>query len=364
MRKTKLDRDIPVPLHYQIRKNLENQIRKGTLPVGGMLPPERELMTMYKVSRATVRQALDDLANLGLIQRGAGKGTFVTGKGQAKDLFFTLILPSQRMVSPAANLYYFIYYDLIKGVSEACRTHAVKMQILYVANDPESCKQGQIELKKLENLNGVMFLGSGGYESLYKYVIDCGIPRVLLTMEEDPPDTARIRADSYTGACDLMEHFLSLGHRRIGLIYHRRSTLIRYQAYYDVLKKHGIPADPQLTEAIELEKNEPVGASLTSLRQPPTAIFASNDIIAMRLIDQLHAKGIRVPEDVSVAGFDDMPGVENFTPPLTTVKIDSEKIGYEAVKLLKRWNEDAAYTPSLHLLKTDLVIRKSCAPLA
>ena len=148
-----------------------------------------------------------------------------------------------------------------------------------------------------------------------------------------------IAADSYGGACSAMRHLIALGHRRIGFITgdeRLASALERHRGYLDMLAQAGLPRDNALvlkgnyTQAGGYE-----GArALMTLPSPPTAIFAANDLSAMGAMAALRNARLRVPEDVSVVGFDDIPAAEQNHPPLTTVRQPMQQMGRSAVNTL------------------------------
>jgi LacI family transcriptional regulator len=178
---------------------------------------------------------------------------------------------------------------------------------------------------------------------------------------------ASVSAAHTSGADQAMRHLLTLGHRRIAAITGPRgwvATEHRRRGYHAALAAAGILPDP----ALELDSDFEIGGGreqtrmLLSLPDPPTAIFAFNDNLAIGAIQAARARGLRVPEDLSVVGFDDVEHATIVTPALTTVRQPLAEMGRTAVSLLMRLLERQRFE-TLHVeLGTRLVVRESTAP--
>ena len=181
------------------------------------------------------------------------------------------------------------------------------------------------------------------------------------------PDIPVVSAANSSGAYQATAHLLQLGHRRIGIITGRRdgaATRARLQGHYAALAEAGVMPDPQLeVEADFLVPGGAAGAShLLALATPPTAIFAFNDCMAVGALHAARARGLRLPEDLSVVGFDDTPEAEAAYPGLTTVYQPLKELGRMAVSLLIGLMDQHQFEP-LHVeLATRLVVRLSTAP--
>ncbi|MFL6030972.1 MAG: LacI family DNA-binding transcriptional regulator [Gaiellaceae bacterium] len=176
-----------------------------------------------------------------------------------------------------------------------------------------------------------------------------------------------VSAAHTSGADQAMQHLLELGHRRIGQITgprHWVATEDRRRGYYAALGAAGILPEPALeVESIpEIVPGREAAERLLSLPEPPTAIFAFNDNIAIGAIQAARARGLRVPEDLSVVGFDDVEHATIVTPALTTVRQPLAEMGRTAVSLLNRLLERQRFE-TLHVeLATRLVVRDSTGP--
>lgn len=199
---------------------------------------------------------------------------------------------------------------------------------------------------------------------------DSGIPLVRVTAERGDAISSTVWIDERQAAATLIRHLLSLGHRRIGLIKgaaNHGATERRHLGYREALAELGIAEDPALIEhgAFTFPSALPCAERLLSLDDPPTAIFACNDEMAAAVIVVAQARGLSLPHDLSVAGFDDCPVASMTWPPLTTVRQPMRQLGEEAADLLiarltERPRGDA--TVPHRLVSHELVVRASTAP--
>jgi LacI family transcriptional regulator len=192
-------------------------------------------------------------------------------------------------------------------------------------------------------------------------------PFVLIDYDDEAPGCDMVNAANRTGARAAINHLLELGHRRIGFItgtLNVGSTLERLAGYREALAGAGIPWDEELV--VQGDFLEPRGfeaaGELLSLTHRPTAIFASSDAAAFGVLRAAREAGIRVPEDISVVGFDDVPEASYVDPTLTTVRQPLREMGRAAVSRLLDLLVDPAVPPQRIVLGTELIVRGSTAP--
>jgi LacI family transcriptional regulator len=189
----------------------------------------------------------------------------------------------------------------------------------------------------------------------------------VVTLENPDRTGYSITADHYNGSRAAVRHLVSLGHRRIAHIAgHEKiaSTAERRRGYEEVLSECGLPRDRSLIE--KGDNTQPTGFAaaqrLLALRAPPTAIFASNDSTALGVLEAAQTAGLRVPEDLSVVGFDDIPVAALSYPPLTTVRQPMEQMGRSAVNTLLALLAGVEAVSPVITFPTELIIRGSTAP--
>jgi LacI family transcriptional regulator len=196
-----------------------------------------------------------------------------------------------------------------------------------------------------------------------------GFPYVLIDhggMGEDGPS---VGATNHQGAYDATAYLIGLGHRRIGFITGHMEmgcATDRLAGYQTALRDHGLPIDPCLIHQGDFQ--QPRGfdctKALLALPEPPTAIFASNDVSAFGVIDAVRDAGLRIPDGISVVGFDDIPTSATIHPSLTTVRQPLEEMGREATRMLLEFIANPGRQVERVDLPTSLVIRGSCRSLA
>jgi LacI family transcriptional regulator len=176
-----------------------------------------------------------------------------------------------------------------------------------------------------------------------------------------------VSAAHSSGASEGVEHLLSLGHRRIAAITGPRgwiATEQRLRGYRGAMAAAGVMPDPELVVESDFHAEGGVEAALTLLDMPnpPTAIFAFNDMLAIGVMQAARQRGVRVPDELSVLGFDDTFEASIVTPTLTTVRQPLAEMGRMAVNLLVRQLQNQRIE-ALHVqLETKLVVRESTAP--
>ena len=191
----------------------------------------------------------------------------------------------------------------------------------------------------------------------------CSIPVALVNDRgEIPPGVASVGATNFAGGFAATEHLRSLGHRRIAIIGGPsfKSTRERVAGYRTALHEAGVDVDPRLHQPGGFVTATGYGATqkLLALPEPPTAIFAGNDMQAMGV----YKAGMLAPEDVSVIGFDDLPISRLLTPALTTVRQPVRGMGVLATRMLLRIIAGEQLETNRVEVATSLVVRESSGP--
>jgi LacI family transcriptional regulator len=190
-------------------------------------------------------------------------------------------------------------------------------------------------------------------------------PLVVIDPNNQCPDCLTVIATNHAGALAAMEYLINLGHRRIGFIGGRPDLLCaqqRLQGYEAALRQAAIALDPNLITVGDFSRTtgRDCAQRLLSLAEPPTAIFAANDQSAIGAIEAARAAGRRVPDDLSVVGFDNIPEAVYFDPVLTTVDQFIVKMGYVGTEMLIRRIQGERLESDLYEMPTQLVVRDSC----
>ena len=228
----------------------------------------------------------------------------------------------------------------------------------------------EIRLMKLfqqRRVAGLIVTGlSAGSLKRIESLVQQEVPSVV-TWELPDSDTVSFAGfDNFKAAYSMTEYLIRLKHLRIGLIIGPYTRIDRarkrFEGYLAALKNHGIVYDPDLI----VESNYTIidGKEgmhrLLSLTERPTAVFAVSDVLAMGALSAIKEKGLNVPKDISLAGFDDIEFAAFLDPPLTTVKIPAYEMGQLAVKALFDLINSGSKSIKQYRLSTDLIIRESC----
>lgn len=221
------------------------------------------------------------------------------------------------------------------------------------------CIRRMVERK----VDGVAIMTSEADPGLITELTRRNIPTVFMDTGKSGPHSANIRIDYAQGIHEAMQHLFSLNHRRIAFItgpMNLESVRIRCDAYLSGLKSCGL-SDRALTEKGDhrIEGGAMAMRNLLKLPQPPTAVIASNDLSAIGALGVIHNAGLRVPDDISLIGFDDIAFAHWTQPPLTTVILSRTQLAITAFAALEALirKEDGSQTD--YTIPTHLVMRKS-----
>ncbi len=193
-----------------------------------------------------------------------------------------------------------------------------------------------------------------------------GVHVVAVDPHTGPTGLPTVDSDNYAGAVLATEHLIGLGHRRIGFLGGRldlESARLREDGFRKAMQTAGIPVDESLVAVGGYRRETADGPARTLLDRadPPTAVFAANDLSAIQVMAVAVELGRSVPADLSVIGFDNVPESALASPPLTTINQPLQEMGAEALRLLVDLI-DGKDRPNHLRLPTELVVRASCAP--
>jgi LacI family transcriptional regulator len=222
------------------------------------------------------------------------------------------------------------------------------------------CVRRMLERK----VDGVAIMTSEMDLGLIKELARRGVPLVFMDVGRVGPRMSHVLVDYAHGIRQAVDHVLALGHKRVGFItgpLDLHSARTRRQAFLDGLRKHGIKADPKLIREGTHTAEGGQHAMTFLLRGPkrPTAVVCSNDWTAIGALHAIHAAGLRVPDDISVVGFDDIPLARYISPPLTSVRMSAGDVGSTAFDALFRLIGGERLEGDIYQVPTKLVVRAS-----
>jgi LacI family transcriptional regulator len=216
--------------------------------------------------------------------------------------------------------------------------------------------------------DGLLLILPRNPEAYLQSLLRRRFPYVLIDHQGIGEGGAAVGATNRAGGYTATRYLIELGHRRIGFITGAMDVgcaVDRLEGYRAALAEFGIPADPALVAAGNFARETGFAGARTllDLPDPPTAIFASNDEMAFGVIDAARDRGLRIPGDLSIVGFDDIPPAASVYPALTTVRQPLEQMGRVATQMLLRLISDEQIRPERAELPTELIVRESCRPL-
>lgn len=251
--------------------------------------------------------------------------------------------------------------EVARGVQDS--VEQAGYTVVLMNNDWDSARE-QKHLRKMQQkqFDGLIINPTG---ILHADLLKLHIPVVLLASGEAYPDFDTVSSDSVQAGYLAMQHLLDLGHSRIGLIagpLRRQKSHTHRDTYIKVCQAHGLPIDPtmMIQTTFTQEGGYTAMQQLMQLSQPPTAVFAVNDIIALGAMQATQTAGWIIPEQMSIIGMDDIFAAVTTYPPLTTVAKPKYEIGTTAAQyLLARIQETGPDEPYHTLLDCKLIQRYS-----
>ena len=250
------------------------------------------------------------------------------------------------------------------GVAQAARSHAYHLVVFTGAPD----RDGEVPVEAFLDgrADGLIYVHAPPGDRLMAELAEVELPCVVVFNRYAPPNLGFVDADNITGAQEAVRYLAALGHRRIAHFTHgipNSNLEDRIHGYRLALEACGLPFDPRL-----LVRGEPwldAAAALAVVRRlerPPTAVIAFNDALAVQVIHAARACGLRVPEDLSVVGFDNSTYATVVTPALTTMAQPLVEMGRLAATSLIQLVGGAPPSECRHLAPMQLIERASTAP--
>jgi LacI family transcriptional regulator len=264
------------------------------------------------------------------------------------------------------DLYGEFFSEIIRGIDHTAQ--AAGYHIL-VSSSHDSKDEIDAALRSMRGrVDGLIIMSPDLDAQQTLHSLQGSFPVVLLNGGAETTAFDSITIENHAGAREMVLHLIARGHRRIAMIggpQRNYDAAERLRGYQSALEESGIAADASMLmqgDFSELSGHRAVHELLT-LGQRPTAIFAANDSMAIGALSALRENGLRVPDDMAVAGFDDIPLARYMNPPLSTVHVDISQLGERAAALLLVSLQKGNRSHEQLRLPTTLVIRASCGGL-
>jgi LacI family transcriptional regulator len=354
-----------LPRYVQIANELESNILDGVYKPGETLPTFKELAIRFGVSIVTINQSIKELDVRRRIIRKRGEATYIAPQDHPREKSLNIGLVVPDISSP-------YFASLAKIIHNELLNHHY---VVITQSTDNSLTQFNRCLRQLyeRKLDGLILVPleisrPEQEEILWRLKIE-KIPFVYLVDAFARVPSDHVVVDVCHGVREVTRHLLELGHRRFACVSaapYREITKLKMQTFADSLKEAGIdfPEDRSVISELRYNEGGEEAAEQILRRTPrPTAIFATNDLIAIGVVRAAQRMGLRVPEDLSVVGFDDVEMARMFTPPLTTVCQPITEIGQKAANiLLQRIERQLPLDYQQFVMQPQLIVRASTAP--
>lgn len=326
----------------------------------------KEVAALAGVSTATVSRALMNPEKVSIATRKRVESA-VLESGYAPNVLNRNLKrnESRAIVALLPNVCDPYYSQVIQGIQETAASFGY---LVLIANCPKNlgCKLDEIDMSLHKQADGMLILGSEmphllGEESK-------SFPPMVMACEFDPDlELPTVHIDNLTAAFQAVNYLTQMGHIRIAQISGPASSTIgqfRNQGYSQALRRAGIQMqkDYLVEGEFSFESGRNLCQKLLSMPAPPTAIFCHNDMMAIGAMKQAKEMGFKVPQDLSIIGFDNVDFSQYCDPPLTTVSQPRYEIGKQAFMLLLETIQGQDVPSGSRLLNAEIVIRESVAP--
>ena len=331
----------------------------------GSRPTIYDVARVAGVSTATVSRALNGTGQISAATREAidaavqrlGYRPNTIARSLVKRTTETIAVMVPDIADP-------FYPALVKAIQSVADEQRYTILLCTSEGDPER-EESYLDLLRAKQVDGALVDGLVLPRARLAHFVEEGFPMVSLDRDIDFPTIPLVQVDNRLGAQLAVEHLVRLGHRRIAHVTGRTQVRIsteRHGGYEEELRRLGVEVDPTLVVAGDFTEAGGYRATQELLERGAafTALFAANDVSALGALRALNESGRRVPDDVSVVGFDDLWLAAYLTPPLTTIRQPLTEIGRRATELLIDVLQGKRRPRRVrHILRPELVVRGS-----
>lgn len=344
----------PLPKYILVQKKIKQAIKNKKIV--NKLPGERTLAKEFGYSYMTIRKAVDNLVNEGVLYKLPTKGTYVADRktGRKKTKIIGYFLDSSIVAGLTSPYYSLIFNSLEKKASK----HGYSL--IYFSDIG-----GANSLQHMNNIDGVIISCFPRIENIV-HDVNQHLPVVVMDNSSSDKTIPSVIIDNFNGVSKSVDYLCSLGHKRIGFMTGLEDSDVgknRYAGYMSGLSNHGLTMNEKLVFRgdYSFESGAKGADYFLSLKKPPSAIMCANDAMAIATIRQALQRGFNVPDDISVMGFDDIPVASQIHPTLTTLAAPIDKITETAFNMLISLM-NGEKSESKHIaLSAELVTRGSCS---
>ncbi len=262
------------------------------------------------------------------------------------------------------NIQNIFFADLARGVEDVA--YKSNYAVLLCNYDEDEAKERfYLDVMQAESVDGIILPPIHEDDPAVLQVVRNGIPVVCVDRSLSSGNLDKVEVDNHTGAFKAVEHLIAQGHKRIGLIGGPADSSTgreRLRGYKDAHAQAGLPVKAELIRFgdFKQESGQTLAHELLSLSDPPSALFACNGLMTAGALEAISARGLRIPKQIAIVGFDELPLSSVFNPPLTVVRQPAYEVGKYAAELLLKRIEDGKRPATSLKLMPELIVRKSC----
>ena len=348
--------DKVTPKYVLVQEKIKDAIKQRKII--DKLPGERALAKEYGFSYMTIRKAVENLVAEGLLYKIPMKGTFVADRKtrKKKTNIIGYFLDSSIVAGLTSPYYSLIFNALQKQATK----HGYSLIYFSDIGDSSSYKH-------LHNMDGAIVSCFPRVEHIVDE-INQHIPVVVIDNSSSDKSIPSVIIDNFNAVRASVNHLCSLGHKRIGFMTGLEDSDVgknRYAGYKSGLSDNGLKMNKKLVFRgdYSFESGTKGADYFLSLKTPPTAIMCANDAMAIALIRQAVQRGVNVPDDISIIGFDDIAVASQISPALTTLAAPIDEITELACDMLISLINGEKPESKHIALPAQLVIRDSCAEI-
>jgi len=357
---TKIDLLSPASLAVQVKRAVRGNIKSGKYKVDEKLPSERKLAETYQVSRMTVRESLLALTQQEVLVRRASKGYFVADPNRRQNFGKKLSHIIGLAVFEIGLITEPYFSKIISGISAVLNDKGYRLQWTTTQEDI-SGKKGEIffiNRAKDKHMDGLLILDQCIVDKKILELEATGIPFVLTDRCIKGREDLAVLVDNEKGIFEAIKYLIEKGHKEIAFIlesrkYYKSREMLK--GYKRALKKYNL----RYNDALVQEVNKVDIEKLLNSSSQPTAIVGSSDRVALIMLQMVKGKGLKVPDDIAITGYNDEPIASATDPQLTTMQVPLEEMGEKAVELLLRLINSKKIEGTYPMLEPRLIVRDS-----
>jgi LacI family transcriptional regulator len=320
-----------------------------------------------KVSVATVSRALNGSADVtpvtrARIERAAARLRYVP-MGAARSL---VTRRTQAVGALLPDLFGEFFSELIRGIDLAARAHGLH---LLVSSSHGDADEAAVALRAMQGrVDGVLIMSPHVDSAFLRKHLADSVPAVLLDSAPREHRRPHVNIDNHGGACAMTQHLLALGHRHLAFIEGpagNRDAHERRRGFEQTIAGQRGATACYLEGDYSEESGYRAGRVLLSGRKRPDAVFAANDMMAIGCLSAFNEAGVQVPDEIALAGFDDIPIARYTHPPLTTVHVRIAQLGHAALeRLVAQMQTQETAEADVTTMPCEVVVRASCGSRA